>query len=311
MRAVEFVDGTVTVGEIADPEPEASELLVRVEGCGINGADILQAGGNYPPPAGAPLTPGLELAGVVEAVGASCRRFRVGDRVMAVVPGGAQAELCVFDESLAMPVPDALDGPMAGGFPEVFETAFDALFTQGGLTMGERVCIHGAAGGVGTAATQLAVAAGATVTATVRNPEIRSSVAALGATALDPAHFVDAGPFDLILELVGAPNWPANVQALAIEGRICVIGVGAGSKVEINLVHLMGKRAKLFASTLRARPLAQRAQVAREVEQHVLPLVEAGRVTVPVADTFTLADAADGYERFRAGNKFGKVILVP
>ncbi len=311
MRAVEFVDGTVTIAEIADPIPEATELLVRVEGCGINGADILQAGGNYPPPVGASVTPGLELAGVVEATGLSCRRFGVGDRVMAVVPGGAQAERCVFDESLAMPVPDLLDGPMAGGFPEIFETAFDALFTQGGLTMGDRVCIHGAAGGVGTAAVQLAVTAGATVTATVRNPEIRSKVAALGAVALDPAHFVDGGPFDLILELVGAPNWPANVQALATEGRICVIGVGAGSKVEINLVHLMGKRARLFASTLRARPLSQRALVARRVEQHVLPHVEAGRISVPVADTFTLADAAAGYERFRAGNKFGKVILVP
>ncbi|NNF54630.1 MAG: alcohol dehydrogenase catalytic domain-containing protein [Acidimicrobiales bacterium] len=311
MRAVEFVDGTVTIAEIADPIPEATELLVRVEGCGINGADILQAGGNYPPPVGAPVTPGLELAGVVEEVGSSCRRFGVGDRVMAVVPGGAQAERCAFDESLAMPVPDVLDGPMAGGFPEVFETAFDALFTQGGLTMGDRVCIHGAAGGVGTAATQLAVAAGATVTATVRNSEIRSKVAALGATVLDPANFVDAGPFDLILELVGAPNWPANIHALSIEGRICIIGVGAGSKVEVNLVHLMGKRAKLFASTLRARPLAQRAQVARRVEHHVLPLVDAGRITVPVADTFVLADAAAGYDRFRAGNKFGKVIIVP
>lgn len=311
MRAVEFVDGTVTIAEIADPAPAATELLVRVEGCGINGADILQAGGNYPPPAGAPVTPGLEVAGVVEAAGSACRRFSVGERVMAVVPGGAQAERCAFDEALAMPVPDALGGPMAGGFPEAVETAFDALFTQGGLAMGDRVCIHGAAGGVGTAAVQLAVAAGATVTATVRNSEIRSKVAALGATALDPAHFVDAGPFDLILELVGAPNWPANVQALATEGRICVIGVGAGSKVEVNLVHLMGKRARLFASTLRARPLAQRALVARRVEHHVLPLVEAGRISVPVADTFTLTEAAAGYERFRAGNKFGKVILVP
>ncbi len=306
-----FVDGTVTVSEVPDPVPEATELLVSVAGCGINGADILQSSGNYPPPVGAPSTPGLELAGTVLATGSNCHRFGVGERVMAVVSGGAQAELCAFDESLAMPIPTPLDGSQAGGFPEVFQTAFDALFNQGGLTMGDRVCIHGAAGGVGTAAVQLAVAAGATVTATVRNETLRPQVNALGATAIAPAQFVEAGPFDLILELVGAPNWPANIRALAVEGTICVIGVGAGSKVEINLVHLMGKRGRILASTLRARPLAQRALVARSVEGHVLPLVATGHITVPVADTFSLDNAAAAYERFTAGAKFGKVVILP
>jgi NADPH:quinone reductase-like Zn-dependent oxidoreductase len=230
---------------------------------------------------------------------------------MAVVSGGAQAELCSFDESLAMPVPASLEGPAAGGFPEVFSTAHDALFSQAGLSMGERTCIHGAAGGVGSAAVQLAVAAGAQVTATVRNTDLRHAVAALGASVVDPAEFVEAGPFDVILELVGAPNWPANVTALATEGRISVIGVGAGAKVEINLVQLMGKRARLFASTLRARPLAQRATVARGVEHHVLPLVEAARLVVPVAATYALDDAAAAYARFTAGAKFGKVIIAP
>ncbi len=311
MKAVEFVDGVPTTAEITDPQPEATELLVAVEGCGINGADILQSSGNYAPPPGAPETPGLELAGTVVAAGRFCRRFGVGDRVMAVVSGGAQAELCSFDESLAMTVPASLHGSMAGGFPEVFSTAHDALFSQAGLSMGERICIHGAAGGVGSAAVQLAVATGAQVTATVRNADLRHAVEALGATAIDPADFVEAGPYDVILELVGAPNWPANVSALATEGRISVIGVGAGAKVEINLVQLMGKRARLFASTLRARPHAQRALVARAVERHILPLVEEGRIVVPVAATYPLDDAAAAYARFTAGAKFGKVIIAP
>ncbi len=311
MKAVAFVDAIPTIVDLPDPVPTASELLVRVEGCGLNGADLLQSTGNYPPPVGAPDTPGLELAGVVVDRGAGCYRFEVGDRVMAVVSGGAQAELCVLDESLAMPVPDALAGPAAGGFPEVYSTAHDALFTQAGLKMGERVCIHGAAGGVGSAAVQLAVGAGAQVTATVRTADLRPKVAALGADVVDPADFVDAGPFDVILELVGAPNWPANLSALALEGRISVIGVGAGPKVELNLVQLMGKRGRIYASTLRARPLAQRATVARLVERHVLPLVDRGKAVVPVAEQYPLDQAADAYDRFRAGGKFGKVILVP
>lgn len=311
MRALKFVDAVPVVAEVPEPEPAATELVVEMEGAGINGADLLQSTGNYPPPPGAGDTPGLEVAGQVVAAGPACRRFGIGDRVMAVVSGDAQADRVAFDESLAMPVPDELDGPAAGGFPEVFSTAHDALFTQAGLEMGERVCVHGAAGGVGTAAVQLAVAVGARVTATVRDPNRRPAVAAYGAAAVDPDDFVSAGPFDVILELVGAPNWPANVEALAPEGRISVIGVGAGSKIELNLVHLMGKRARLYASTLRARSLAQRALVARRVEHHVLPLVAAGTITVPVTATFPLDRAADAYAAFKAGGKLGKIILTP
>ena len=311
MRAISFVDSIPTVVELPDPSPQFTELVVKVDSCGLNGADMLQSTGNYPPPPGAPETPGLELAGTVVSRGAGCQRFDVGDRVMAVVSGGAQAELCAFDESLAMPVPTALVASAAGGFPEVYSTAHDALFTQAGLAMGESVCIHGAAGGVGSAAVQLAVAVGAQVTATVRTADLRPAVADLGASVIDPTSFVEAGPFDVILELVGAPNWPGNVKALATEGRISVIGVGAGPKVEINLVHLMGKRARLFASTLRARPLAQRAMVARRIEQHVLPLVERGEAVVPVAAEYPLEEAAAAYDRFRSGGKFGKVVLVP
>ncbi|MDE0614031.1 MAG: zinc-binding dehydrogenase [bacterium] len=311
MRAVVFQDGQATVGEVDNPQPGHRQLLVAVRAAGLNGADLAQAKGGYAPPPGAPATAGLELAGEVVAAGDGCQRFSVGDRVMAVVQGGGQAELCVVDEPLAIPVPETLDWESAGGFPEVFATAHDALFTQAGLAMGERVCIHGAAGGVGVAAVQLAAVTGAEVTATVRNPDSRGSVAELGAHAIDPVDFIDAGPFDVILELVGAPNWPANLKALATEGRIMVIGVGAGAEVSLNLALLMVKRVRLLASTLRARSLEQRATVARRLERHVLPLVEAGQVQVPVARTFPLAEAAAAYEYFATPGKLGKVVLIP
>ncbi len=306
-----FESGQATIGEVDDPVLGHRQLLVEVHAAGLNGADIAQAKGGYPPPPGAPTTGGLEMAGEVVATGPGCQRFSMGDRVMAVVQGGGQAELCVVDEPLAMPVPESMDWESAGGFPEVFATAHDALFTQAGVAMGERVCIHGAAGGVGVAAVQLAAAAGAEVTATVRNPDSRGAVAELGAHAVDPVDFVDAGPFDVILELVGAPNWPANLKALATEGRISVIGVGAGSEVSLNLALLMVKRARLFASTLRPRTLEQRAAVARRMERHVLPLVDAGRVRVPIARTFPLIEATAAYEHFALPGKLGKVVLVP
>ena len=306
-----FEGGKATTAEVDDPVPGHRQLLVEVRAAGLNGADIAQAKGGYPPPPGAPATGGLEMAGEVVATGPGCQRFSVGDRVMAVVQGGGQADLCAVDEPLAMPVPDSMGRESAGGFPEVFATAHDALFTQAGVAMGERVCIHGAAGGVGVAAVQLAAAAGAEVTATVRNPDSRSAVAELGAHAVDPVDFVDAGPFDVILELVGAPNWPANLKALATEGRISVIGVGAGAEVSLNLALLMVKRVRLFASTLRPRTLEQRSAVARRMERHVLPLVDAGRVRVPIARTFPLAEATAAYDYFAVPGKLGKVVLVP
>ncbi len=166
-------------------------------------------------------------------------------------------------ERQLMPVPDALDWAAAGGLPEVFITAHDALFTQAELRSGERLLVHGGAGGVGTAAIQLARAAGARVTATVRREELREQVAALGAEAIAPEGFAEHGPFDVILELVGAPNMAENLQALATGGRIVVIGVSAGAKGELNLLALMGKRARIHGSTLRARPLEEKALVAR------------------------------------------------
>jgi NADPH:quinone reductase-like Zn-dependent oxidoreductase len=272
---------------------------------------MMQKRGLYPAPPGYPADiPGMELAGEVLALGPKASRFEHGARVMAIVGGGAQAELAVVQERLLMPVPAGLGWPAAGGLPEVFTTAHDAVFVQAGLRPGEHLLVHGGAGGVGTAAIQLARAAGARVTATVRGDELRDEVAALGATAVPCEGFVERGPFDVILELVGGPNMPDNLMALASGGRICVIGVSAGAKSELNLLALMGKRARIHGSTLRARPLEEKALNARLVEHEVLPLFERGEVSVPVADTFPLAEAAAAYERFAAGGKLGKVVLV-
>jgi NADPH:quinone reductase len=226
------------------------------------------------------------------------------------VGGGGQAELVVVHERLAMPVPDELDWVAAGGVPEVFFTAHDALFTQAGLSVGERLLVHGAAGGVGMAAVQLGTMAGARVTATVRNAHCREQIAALGVNALDPSDFADAGPFDVILELVGAPNFAGNLEALALRGRICVIGVQAGAKVELDLRALMGKRASIHASVMRARPLEEKAIATRLVEKAVLPGFASGDLSVPVAASYPLDDVAAAYDRFKAGGKLGKIVLT-
>ncbi len=311
MQAVTIRDKQLSVEEHPDPLPGAGEVLVAVRAAGVNGADMLQRRGLYPAPPGSPADiPGLELAGEVVALGTGASRFKPGDRVMAIVGGGGQAELAVVHERVLMPVPAALDWPAAGGVPEVFTTAHDAIFTQAGLSAGERLLVHGGAGGVGTAAIQLARATGASVTATVRNPELREQVAALGAAVIEPEGFAAHGPFDVILELVGAPNLPDNVKALDTNGRIVVIGIGAGAKGELNLGVLMHKRARISGSTLRARPLEDKAATARAVERSVAPLLQSGAVRVPIAATYPLAQAADAYDRFAAGGKLGKIVLT-
>lgn len=311
MRAVTVRDGAVVVDEHPDPSPQAGEILVRIRAAGVNGADILQMKGRYPAPPGSPPDiPGLEFAGEVAECGPGVHRFEPGDRVMAVIGGGGQAELIALNERLVMPVPEELDWDAAGGVPEVFTTAHDALFSQGQLRSGERLLVHGAAGGVGTAAIQLGQMAGARVTATVRNEASRARIAALGVNAIGPEDFEASGPFDVILELVGAVNLAANLDALAMCGRICVIGVGAGAKAELNLVALMGKRGSIHASTLRARSLEDKAGAARLVEKTVLPGFASGDLSVPVAKAFPLEEVAAAYEHFQQSGKLGKVVLT-
>src|SRR3954452_10344059 len=310
MRAATIRDGSVVVEEHPDPEPARGEILVHVRAAGLNGADMLQRKGAYPAPPGSPPDiPGLELAGEVVGNGPAATRFEPGDRVMAITGGGGQGELAVVHERQLMPVPDALDWPQAGGLPEVFTTAHDAVFTQCGLRPGERLLVHGAAGGVGTAAVQLGHAAGAHVTATVRNEASRDRVKELGADeVLDPDGFEEHGPFDVVLELVGAPNIPANLKALATTGRVAVIRGGGGVQAEVDLRLLMRSRGRIMASSLRPRPLEEKALTARRLERYVLPLFETGALTVPIAETYPLAEAPKAYDRFRAGGKLGKIV---
>jgi putative PIG3 family NAD(P)H quinone oxidoreductase len=309
MRAATIVDGRLEVRDHPDPAPGTGECLVRVRAAGLNNADLLQVRGFYPAPPGVPADiPGLELAGEVVANGPDASRFAAGDRVMAVVAGGGQAELAVVHERTLIPVPDGLPWEQAGGFPETFTTAHDALFTQCGLGLGERVLVTGGAGGVGTAAVQLAAAAGARVTASVRNRGLWDAVRELGAA--DLVDDVSGGPYDVVLELIGGPNIPRDIEALAVGGRVVVIGVGAGGQAEVNLLMLMAKRASIHASTLRSRPLEAKAAAALAVEHHVVPLLASGAVRVPVTEVFSLDDAAAAYERFAAGGKLGKVVLT-
>jgi putative PIG3 family NAD(P)H quinone oxidoreductase len=311
MRAVTIKDKRLSVEDHPDPEVGVGEVLVRVRAAGLNGADMMQRRGLYPAPPGAPPDiPGLELAGKVVRCGPGAMRFSEGDRVMGIVAGGGQAERAVVHERVLMPVPDELEMIHAGATPEVFTTAHDALFTQAGLKFGEHLLVHGGAGGVGTAAIQIARAAGARVTATVRNRDHHEAVAELGAIVVAPDGFAEHGPFDVILELVGAPNLVDNVNALATLGRIQVIGIAGGANGELHLGALMQKRATVRGSTLRARPLEEKAMTARALERQVLPLLASGAVRVPIAATYPLEEAEQAYDRFAGGGKLGKIVLT-
>jgi NADPH2:quinone reductase len=313
MYAATLVDGALEWRQHPDPEPESGQVVVSVATAGINAADLLQRKGFYPAPPGSPPDiPGMEFAGQVHRLGAGTSRFAPGDRVMAIVGGGAQAELVLVAESNLVPVPDGLPWDQAGGFPEAFFTAYDALFSQGHLVAGERVLVSGAAGGVGTAAVQLAHAAGAEVVASARSVDRHAEVAGLGADqVILPDQVADHGPYDLSIELVGGAGVAAALPLMATGGRIVVIGVGGtGAKVELNLLAVMASRTTIGGSTMRSRTLEEKAAVARAVEEHTLPRLAAGQLTVPVAARIPMAEATRGYDLFASGGKFGKIVLV-
>ncbi len=275
MRAAVIHDGRLEIEERPDPVPGDGEVLIRVRACGVNGADIMQRAGNYPAPPGAPQDiPGLECAGETER----------GEHVMALLPGGGHAELVVVHESHVLPVPETVGWPEAGGFVEVFATAHDALFTQAQLMPGERLLVNGAAGGVGDL----------------------EQILELGATDTKAS-----GAYDVILELVGGDHLRKDFERLDHKGRIAVIGVGAGATAEVNFHYLMRARGRVHGSTLRSRGRPEKADVIRRLREDVLPLLEEGRVVVPVHATFPLDQANEAYDAFAAGGKFGKIVLVP
>jgi len=297
--------------ERPDPEPGDYDLLVAVGAAGLNAADLMQRQGFYPAPAGSPPDiPGMEFAGEVVEVGKRVRRFKPGDRVMALVGGGAQAELALCDERTTIEAPEELGTDAAGSFMEIAATAFDALFTQAGLSAGERLLVTGAAGGVGVAAVQLGSATGATVVASTRHADLCTPLLELGAAvATSPSESREFGPFDVVLELVGGDGAADSMRSLAAGGRMVVIGVGAGGRAELDMLGLMQKRAHVMGSTMRSRPHANRALVIAELERRVIPFVESGAMVVPIAASFPMSEAAQAYERFGAGAKLGKVVL--
>ena len=314
MRCVVFtgVGGgeVVDLQDRPDPEPGSGEVLVRVRYAGLNPADLQQRAGRYPAPAGAPQDiPGLEVAGVVEAVGSQVLGYRPGDRVFGLIAGGGLANRVAVHERCVTRVPDELSDIDAAAVPEAFITAHDAIRTRGRLAMGETLLVHGANGGVGTAALQIGVATGAQVFGVVRSEEAAALVRQLGAEPVQDDSFSDDVRADVILELVGAPHFPANLTALNPRGRIVVVGVAAGSKVELDLGAMMGRRAELHGTVLRARSLEDKALAVRAFEREVVPHLAAGRMRALVDRVYPAEQAREAYDRLAGSGKSGKVLI--
>lgn len=296
------------------------QIVVRVAASGLNRADLLQRMGRYPAPAGAPDDiPGLEYAGVVEEVGPGVSTWSPGDAVMGIVGGGGYAELTVTHARTAVRVPRGLDNVSAGAVPEVFMTAYDALFRQAGLRAGETVLIHAAGSGVGTAALQLARRAGARTLGTSRTPEKLTRAAELGLDEPVPGdeswparvlELTDGRGVDVILDLVGAPYLQGNMSVMATLARQVVVGVPGGSVTEIDLRVLMRRRASIRGTVLRARPLEEKAALAREFEDLVVPGLEDGSLRPVIHGTFPPDRAADAHRAMERNENFGKLLIV-
>jgi NADPH2:quinone reductase len=311
VRALVIHEKGLGIEERATPEPQAFDVVVEVRSAGVNAADLLQLKGFYPAPPGWPTDiPGLEVAGIVSAVGDRVHEPLLGRRVCAVVGGGAQATHCLVPSEHLLFVPDHVSWDEAGGFAEAFTTAYDALVTQGNVRGGERVLVSGAAGGVGVAGVQIAHVLGAHVTAVTRTSEHHDQLRTLGA---DETITIDDVPtierVDVVLELVGAAHLTLALTRLAAHARVVVIGVGSGSRVEVDLLAVMTSRASLTGSTLRSRSRVEKALVAARVGQALIPRWRTDEVTVPVAQSFALEDATQAYEAFERRGKFGKIVL--
>jgi NADPH:quinone reductase len=299
------------------PEPADGEVLVRVEAAGLNRPDIMQRQGKYPPPPGASDLPGLEVAGtIVRAAG----RWREGDEVCALVAGGGYAEFCAVPVPQVLPMPAGLDAVHAAAVPETYFTVWTNLFDRGGLQAGERVLVHGGTSGIGTTAIQLAREFGATVYATAGSDVKCAAAAALGASAAfnyrteDFAERLrietDGRGVDVILDIVGGDYLPRNLRCLATNGRLIQIGLQGGAKAEIDLRLVLNRRLTVTGSTLRPRTPDEKGVIARQLEEHVWPLLAAGRVRPRVDRTFPLREAAAAHRALEAGEVIGKIVLT-
>jgi len=330
MRAVVItshggVDGIGVLEVESPPTPVVDRVRVRVHAAGLNRADILQRRGSYPAPPGYPQNiPGLEFAGEVDATGDGAGAWKIGDRVFGITAGGAQAELVVVPANNLARIPAGLDWVQAGAMPETFITAHDALFTRAGLHMGERVLVHAVASGVGTAAIQLAHAAGATVYGTSRTADklkrIRDLNLGLDASVAagdTPAKFVEAvrkwadgAGVDVILDLVGGNYFSANLEALALRGRLICVGTMAGAKSEIDLGLIMRKRVTIVGTMLRGRSIEEKAEATRLFASSVLPLVSHGVIRPVIDRAYAVDEIREAHKRMESNASFGKIVLT-
>jgi len=319
MTAIEIEGGKGTAdalrpAQVERPQPGPGEILIRVRAAGVNRPDLLQRLGFYPPPPGAPSTLGLEVAGEVEV---AAGRWKVGDKVCALLGGGGYAQYAVVDARQALPIPNGFDFVQAAALPETVFTVFANVFEHGALKPGETILIHGGTSGIGTTAIAMAKAAGATVIATGRGADKKAKALELGADLAVDAKTEDfaevakaAGGVDVVLDMVGAAYFDKNLDALKTGGRIVYIAALAGGTLEVPVMKVMQKRAVITGSTLRPRPADEKARLAAEVERTVWPWIAAGKLTPIVDATFPLAEAAKAHAHLEAGEHVGKVVLT-
>jgi putative PIG3 family NAD(P)H quinone oxidoreductase len=307
----------LTVGDHPDPEAAAGQVVIDVVASAVNRADTLQRKGFYPPPKGASDVLGLECSGRISAVGEGVEGWQVGDEVCALLASGGYAEKVAVPAGQVMPIPDGVDLVTAGGIPEVACTVWSNVFMVANLQPGETLLVHGGAGGIGNFAIQLAAALGARVFATAGSPEKVELCESLGAERginYRDEDFVEvlkeAGGADVILDNMGAKYLERNVSALATQGRLVVIGMQGGSKGELDLGALLGKRGAVIATSLRARPVAEKASICASVVEHVWPLVGAGRVRTFVHEKVPLEEVSRAHELMESGSHTGKILLT-
>jgi NADPH:quinone reductase len=315
LRVCRISNGELEIAERSTPEPTADRVLVKIAGSGVNRADLLQRRGRYAAPPGWPAdVPGLEHAGTVTAVGDSVSQLQVGQKVFGIVGGGAHASHLLTPESLCAPLPDELDPAVAGGIPEVFITAHDALVTRAGLRSGERVLIHGVGSGVGTAAVQIARALGARTVGTSRTPDKLQRAAELG---LDQGVVADddmaerIGEVDVVIDLIGGPYLEVDVEVCARRGRIVIVGLVAGPAATLDMGAVMSKRLTIAGTVLRSRPDHEKALAVAAFAKEIVPLLQSEALRAVVDRTMPLDRAQEAYDVVESNATFGKVILTP
>ncbi|UJX43938.1 NAD(P)H-quinone oxidoreductase [Xanthobacter sp. YC-JY1] len=302
------------------PKPAPGEVLVKVEAAGINRPDVMQRKGLYPPPPGASDIPGLEIAGTVVALGEGASTYKIGDKVCALVTGGGYAEYCPAHEATTLPVPEGLSMAEAAAMPETVFTVWSNIFDRGGLKAGETLLVHGGASGIGTTAIQLAKALGARVVVTAGSDEKCAACVKLGADVAvnyrtqdfvaEVKSFTAGKGANVILDMIGGPYIQKNYEAAAQDGRIVQIAFQQGAKAEVDFMRLMLKRLTHTGSTLRSRPVAEKAAIAAAIVEHVLPLIAAGKYRPVMDEIFPLTDAAGAHARMDASAHVGKIVLV-